>query len=173
MAHPKLPITVTITDFKVLATDTPRFCTATTVVAPGSGVGNGNPNRPNQIQVKGNKQPVDRVFTMANGIAGSNEIFWPSGIAFVGVRGNTDPSGGYNFSKAACSGPALTVTDRNTTHGPGAAAPGWEAYPAVVRLSDLAPGVIAPEIENSDDAIAMAAQAATAPQPRPIRRKKA
>ena len=172
MANPKLQITVTLTDFKVLATDTPRFCSATTGVTPGSGVGNGNPRRPNQIQVKGKKKPVDLVFTIANGIAGSTDVFWPSGIAFVGAPGNTDPTGGYNFSKATCLDDTLTVTDSNTTHGPGAAAPVWEAYITVVRLSDLAMGVIDPGIENSDDAIGMEAEAEQEPKPKPTRQKK-
>lgn len=173
MAYPKLSITVTLTDFKVLGTDTPRFCAATTAVIPGSGVGNGHPSRPNQIQVKGKKKPVDLVFTIANGLAGSSEVFWPAGIAFIGVPGNTDPAGGYNFSKATCSGASLTVTDRNTTHAPGAAAPVWEAYLTVVRLSDLAMGVIDPEIENSGDAVVVAAEGAEESQPQPARCKKA
>jgi hypothetical protein len=172
MAYPKLPITVTLTDFKVLATDTPRFCAATTAVIPGSAVGNGHPSRPHQIQVKGKKKPVDLVFTIVNGLAGSTDVFWPAGIAFVGAPGNTDPTGGYNFAKATCAGPVLTVTDRNTTHGPGAAAPRWEAYLTVVRLSDLALGVIDPGIENSDDAVAVAAYGAEQPQPTSARRKK-
>ena len=65
------------------------------------------------------------------------------------------------------------MTDRNTTHGPGAAAPVGEAYLTVVRLSDLAMGVIDPVIENSDDAVVVAAEGAEGPQPKPARRKKA
>jgi hypothetical protein len=172
MAYPKLPITATLTDFKVLATNTPRFCAATTVIS-GSGVGNGHPSRPHQIQVKGKKKPVDLVLTIANGIGGSTEVFWPAGIAFIGAPSNTDPTGGYNFSKATCAGASLTVTDRNTTHGPGAAASVGEAYLTVVRLSDLAMGVIDPVIENSDDAVVVAAEGAEGPQPKPARRKKA
>ena len=104
MAYPKLLITVTLTEFKVLATDTPRFCAATTTVISGSGVGNGHRSRPHQIQVKGKKKPVDLVLTIANGIGGSTEVFWPAGIAFIGAPSNTDPTGGYNFSKATCAG---------------------------------------------------------------------
>lgn len=160
MAKPTLKLTVTLNTFLAQGTG---FCTATTTA---SGWGNSNGKR---VKVKGKGKPVDIVFTILNGIPGSNDVYWPSGISFVGAPGNPDPSGALNFSDASCAQGntnvtpnvpgTLTVTDANFNHGPGAAAPVWESYITVVRLSDLAAGVIDPGIENSDDALVLAVAA--------------